>query len=139
MKTNKSIVIVILAAVILIGSGWMLFRFLPVHHETVESIGTWQEFCNMVSEGRIIEAEQIYIDFEDIKHHARMDGCLKFENDKVTYDGVDITEKLPRWKCKYRATFFDHYWKRSGGYKKVNFETGYALLKNGKIVYLKIP
>ena len=80
---------------------------------------------------------QEYVNFEDEKYGNCM--FLDFENERIIFSGIDITDNIPKWKCRYWSTLFDHYWKRYGKYEKINFEAGYALLKGGKIVYVKIP
>lgn len=136
MNKNKTILTVFLALAVFMGSGFLIW-FLPVHNETIDIIKTWRDFGSMVSEGQVSEAVQKYINFEDEQYADRM--YLKYENEKIIYSSIDITDNIPKWKCRYWGTLFDHYWKRYEEYDKVNFETGYALLKNEKVVYIKIP
>jgi hypothetical protein len=101
----------------------------PASHRASKACSTFREFTSHIDKGNWEAAEQMVA--------AGAAPLLRVRKGQVLSHDTDVTATLAKTKPRFWATF--DYCRNPWHGDKVVFKEGYAILKGGKIKYIKLP
>ena len=141
MRSRNKIQIAVVLMVLCLSTLTLIhyIKYYASYTKASSSCYIWDKFSGNIKRGNYTAAKEMLLQ-QPIDNYPLIQTYLRFDNNRIFYYEHDITNFLATSKSRYLPTL-DYYLKSKGDYvyDKVIFHSGYALIFNEQIFYIKMP